>query len=94
MLTPDRGMNAGCWVLLIIFCATGNCFIFNIVRWIVMYIIAAAIPVGIILGIVTGNLVCGIGAFAILAGYWGVILVILDTAGPRIGCPLLPPPPF
>ena len=139
VLPPDRGMNVGCWVLLIaaivlgvlasilgivavcsvpiniplaiaavivgvvalmlfilwlIFCATGNCFIFNIVRWIVMYIIAAAIPVGIILGIVTWNLVCGFGAFAILAGYWGVILVILDTAGPRIGCPLLSPPPF
>ena len=84
----------GLFILWLIFCATGNCFIFNIVRWIVMYIMLAAIPVGIVLGIVTLNPICGFGAAFILWAYWGVILTILDIAGPRIGCPLLQLPPF
>ncbi len=78
-------------VLWLIFCAPGNCGIFNWLRWIVLWILMIAPIVGIIVGIVT-NPACGVIAAFILWGYWGIVLAILDIAGPKIGCPLTPPP--
>jgi hypothetical protein len=78
-------------ILWLIFCARNNCAIFNWARWIVIWILMIAPIVGIIVGII-GNPICGIIATGILWGYWGLVLAILDIAGPKIGCPLSPPP--
>jgi len=78
-------------ILWLIFCARNNCAIFNWARWIVIWILMIAPIVGIIVGII-GTPVCGIIATGILWGYWGLVLAILDIAGPKIGCPLSPPP--
>ena len=78
-------------ILWLIFCARGHCDVFNWARWIVMWILMLAVIVGIILAIVSSPL-CGLMAAFIMWGYWGVVLAILDIAGPKIGCPLLPPP--
>jgi PKD repeat protein len=78
-------------ILWLILCARGHCDVFNWVRWIVIWILMAAVIVGIIVAIV-GGVVCGGLATAILWSYWGVVLAILDIAGPKIGCPLVAPP--
>jgi hypothetical protein len=76
------------------FCAAGHCIIFDWIRWIVMGIIAVAPIVAIIVGLIGKSWICGLLAVAILWGYWGIVLVILDNIGPVIGCELKPLPFF
>jgi hypothetical protein len=77
-------------------CARGNCAIFNWLRWIVIYIMMYVVPASaIITGIITKDPICGLKSAAVSGSHWGYVLLILDIAGPLIGCTLEPPPlPF
>jgi PKD domain len=77
------------WLFL---CAHADCKIFNWFRWIVIWILYAAPIVALIVGLVGKNWPCALFALIILWAYWGTVLAILDTVGPKIGCSLLPPP--
>ena len=72
-------------------CARMNCALFNWARWITLWILLIAPVIGIIVAIF-GGVICGLIAAIILWGYWGTVLAILDIIGPKIGCPLRPPP--
>jgi hypothetical protein len=78
-------------ILWLALCARGNCAIFNWVRWIVMYIMALTPFVAAFIAIF-GDPSCGIAAAFISWGHWGYTLLILDFAGPKIGCTLEPLP--
>src|SRR6202011_5755589 len=65
-------------------CAGTDCSVFNTLRHVVMVIIAITPIVALLLGIF-GSPLCGILAGAILWGYWGSVLAMLDLAGPLIG---------
>ena len=96
---PYLGIAAGiigfiALVLLIIWlivCARFDCRLFNWARWIVIWILMAAPVVALIVWLFVG-FPCALLTLAILWAYWGVVLAILDVAGPKIGCPLVPPP--